>query len=78
MGPYGPGKADDKPFLHKNAQTATYYLSWGCFYATSKVLTAVLQDPSLNMWNSLSKSLLFILKYSLERRCTGHTRTEGA
>eukprot|EP00930_Biecheleria_cincta_P005732 TRINITY_DN106675_c0_g1_i1.p1 TRINITY_DN106675_c0_g1~~TRINITY_DN106675_c0_g1_i1.p1 ORF type:complete len:535 (-),score=49.61 TRINITY_DN106675_c0_g1_i1:59-1453(-) len=33
MGPYGPGKADDKPFLHKHGET--YYLSWGCFYATS-------------------------------------------
>jgi hypothetical protein len=33
MGPYGPGKADDKPFLHKRGRV--YYLSWGVFYATS-------------------------------------------
>ena len=33
MGPYGPGKADDKPFLHKRGDI--YYLSWGCFYGVS-------------------------------------------
>ena len=33
LGPYGPGKCDDKPFLHKH--NATYYLSWGGFYATA-------------------------------------------
>lgn len=33
MGPYGLGKMDDKPFLHKRG--GTYYLSWGCFYAVS-------------------------------------------
>ena len=33
MGPYGPGKADDKPFIHKRGQI--YYLSWGCFYGIS-------------------------------------------
>lgn len=33
MGPYGPGKTDDKPFLHK--YSGKYYLSWGCFYAMS-------------------------------------------
>lgn len=33
MGPYGPGRMDDKPFLHKRG--GIYYLSWGCFYATS-------------------------------------------
>ncbi len=32
-GPYGEGKTDDKPFLHKRA--GVYYLSWGCFYAMS-------------------------------------------
>jgi hypothetical protein len=32
LGPYGPGKCDDKPFLHKH--NSTYYLSWGGFYAT--------------------------------------------
>lgn len=32
-GPYGPGKTDDKPFLHK--YNGKYYLSWGCFYAMS-------------------------------------------
>ena len=30
-GPYGEGKTDDKPFLHK--RHGIYYLSWGCFYA---------------------------------------------
>jgi hypothetical protein len=34
MGPYGPGKMDDKAFLHKRGEL--YYLSWGCFYATAK------------------------------------------
>ena len=29
---YGPGHVDDMPFLH--ARNGTYYLSWGCFYAT--------------------------------------------
>lgn len=31
FGPYGAGKTDDKPFLHK--YNGKYYLSWGCFYA---------------------------------------------
>ncbi|MCJ2184233.1 family 43 glycosylhydrolase [Novosphingobium sp. 1949] len=30
-GPYGPGKTDDKPFLHRRG--ALYYLSWGSYYA---------------------------------------------
>jgi beta-xylosidase len=29
-GPYGKGKTDDKPYLHK--RNGIYYLSWGCFY----------------------------------------------
>jgi hypothetical protein len=33
MGPYGPGKTDDKSYLHK--YNGKYYLSWGCFYAMS-------------------------------------------
>ncbi len=33
MGPYGPGKTDDKPYLH--FYNGKYYLSWGCFYAMS-------------------------------------------
>lgn len=33
MGPYGEGKTDDKPFLHK--REGKYYLSWGCYYAIS-------------------------------------------
>ena len=33
-GPCGDGKTDDKPFMHKKSDT--YYLSWGCFYATGK------------------------------------------
>ena len=32
-GPYGEGKTDDKPFLHK--YNGKYYLSWGCYYATA-------------------------------------------
>ena len=32
-GPYGKGKMDDKPYLHK--RNGVYYLSWGCFYAMS-------------------------------------------
>jgi arabinoxylan arabinofuranohydrolase len=32
-GPYGLGKTDDKPYLHK--RNGIYYLSWGCYYATS-------------------------------------------
>lgn len=31
VGPYGAGKTDDKPYLHKRGRK--YYLSWGCFYA---------------------------------------------
>ncbi len=34
FGPYGAGKTDDKPFLHK--RNGVYYLSWGCFYAMSR------------------------------------------
>ena len=30
-GPYGPGKTDDKPFLHRRDDL--YYLSWGTYYA---------------------------------------------
>lgn len=33
FGPYGPDLTDDKPFLHRYRDT--YYLSWGCFYATA-------------------------------------------
>lgn len=32
-GPYGPGRTDDKPYLHERA--GIYYLSWGCFYGMS-------------------------------------------
>ena len=32
-GPYGKGKTDDKPFLHKRGDR--YYLSWGCYYGMS-------------------------------------------
>lgn len=32
-GPYGKGKTDDKPFLHKRG--GKYYLSWGCYYGIS-------------------------------------------
>lgn len=30
-GPYGAGRTDDKPFLHKRGNL--YYLSWGCYYS---------------------------------------------
>ena len=33
VGPYGPGKTDDKSYLHK--YNGKYYLSWGCYYAMS-------------------------------------------
>lgn len=33
LGNYGPGKTDDKPFLHQRG--GIYYLSYGCFYAVS-------------------------------------------
>lgn len=36
MGPYGKGKADDKPFLHKRGNL--YYLSWGCFYGIASTV----------------------------------------
>ena len=32
-GPYGKGRTDDKPFLHRRDNL--YYLSWGCYYAVS-------------------------------------------
>lgn len=34
QGPYGPGKTDDKPYLHRRG--SIYYLSWGCFYGMSE------------------------------------------
>lgn len=33
IGPFGPGSTDDKPYMHYHG--GIYYLSWGCFYATS-------------------------------------------
>lgn len=55
-GPYGEGKTDDKPFLHRRGDI--YYLSWGCFYAVSEspygpyrykgsVIDPILIDPGL-------------------------------
>ena len=35
-GPYGTGRTDDKPFLHR--RNDKYYLSWGCYYAVSDSL----------------------------------------
>jgi hypothetical protein len=35
-GPYGKGKTDDKPYLHK--RNGLYYLSWGCYYGMSENL----------------------------------------
>ena len=34
FGPYGEGKTDDKPNLHK--ANGRYYLTWGCFYAMAE------------------------------------------
>jgi hypothetical protein len=34
QGPYGLGKTDDKPYLHKKGNK--YYLSWGCYYSASE------------------------------------------
>jgi len=31
QGPYGPGKTDDKPYMHRRGDL--YYLSWGSYYA---------------------------------------------
>ncbi|MCU0792503.1 MAG: family 43 glycosylhydrolase [Opitutaceae bacterium] len=52
-GPYGPGKTDDKPSLHRHGDV--YYLSWGCFYATGaspygpfQFRGCVLQDSSFH------------------------------
>lgn len=36
FGACGQGQTDDKPFIHKHG--GLYYLSWGCFYATSSTL----------------------------------------
>ncbi|MCE5278042.1 MAG: family 43 glycosylhydrolase [Planctomycetaceae bacterium] len=36
QGPYGAGKTDDKPYLHKRG--GIYYLSWGCYYGMSENL----------------------------------------
>jgi hypothetical protein len=33
QGPYGPGKTDDKPYMHRRGEL--YYLSWGSYYAIS-------------------------------------------
>ncbi len=36
LGSFGPGKTDDKPFVHfSNATGGRYYLSWGCFYGVA-------------------------------------------
>lgn len=35
-GPYGKGRTDDKPYLHRHG--GKYYLSWGCYYAVSDSL----------------------------------------
>jgi len=36
QGPYGPGRTDDKPSLHRHG--ACYHLTWGCFAALSRRL----------------------------------------
>lgn len=34
VGPYGSGRTDDKPYLHRRGDI--YYLSWGTFYAVGR------------------------------------------
>ena len=36
QGPYGPGRTDDKPSLHRHG--GYYHLTWGCFAARSRAL----------------------------------------
>lgn len=50
QGPYGAGKTDDKPCLHK--RDGIYYLSWGCFYGMS----AHLYGPYLCQGSFLDES----------------------
>ena len=53
LGNYGPGKTDDKPFIH--FRKGMYYLSYGCFYAISsksvygpyEFVGAVIATPTL-------------------------------
>jgi len=37
QGPYGPGRTDDKPALHRHG--GYYHLTWGCFAARSRTLS---------------------------------------
>ena len=61
-GPCGNHVTDDKPFMHK--RNGVYYLSWGCFYATSKsvygpfdtqgaVISTATIAPAFRMNNSI-------------------------
>ena len=64
LGPYGPGKCDDKPFLHKH--NSTYYLSWGGFYATGSSPYGPYQYPLQSIRvASLSVSLCLCLSLSV-------------
>jgi arabinoxylan arabinofuranohydrolase len=47
FGPYGEGKLDDKPFLH--GYRGTYYMSWGCYYATSNDIYGPWHYHSFNL-----------------------------
>lgn len=33
-GPYGAGRTDDKPYMHRRG--GVYYLSWGCYYGMAE------------------------------------------
>lgn len=34
QGPYGAGRTDDKPYIHRRGDV--YYLSWGCYYGMAE------------------------------------------
>jgi hypothetical protein len=65
-GPCGDGKTDDKPFMHKNGDV--YYLSWGCFYATSKSVYGPFE---------MQGSVIDTAKIAPEFRCDGEAHQCG-
>ena len=66
-GPCGDGKTDDKPFLHKFG--TTYYLSWGCFYATG---------PSVYGPFTMQGSVVDTAKIAADFQCDGQPHQCGA
>lgn len=63
-GPYGKGKADDKVSLHQYDDV--YYLSWGCYYATST-----------NLFGPYEYRGCIIKPSKMERRFRIHTWPHG-